>query len=290
MLNYRVLMTEAYTDIKNTMLYYGTSDGSTLGAHFTFNFFLITDLNEKSTARDVVDSINKWYAYLPVQYTPNWVVSIKVSQLHRPSANFVVKLGNHDQHRVASRLGVENVDGFNMLVALLPGVQVTYNGEEIGMEDGEVTFDQGADPSACKDPDHFDEISRDFERTPFHWDKTKNAGFSDGDSTWLPVSSKYLETNLADESIEGVQSHYHVYQDLAALRKEPTFEKGKLKIVAASDNVIAFTRSLEGYDTYVYIFNMGDSSETVSLKELFGLKNIKYQVSVVSSNGSSKKG
>lgn len=71
----RVLMTEAYTDIDNTMLYYGTSDGSKLGAHFAFNFFLITDLDEKSTAQDVAAVIENWNSHLPEQYTPNWVVS-----------------------------------------------------------------------------------------------------------------------------------------------------------------------------------------------------------------------
>lgn len=72
---YRILMTEAYTDIENTMLFYGTSDGSRLGAQFTFNFEIISYLDGTSSARDFVDIINKWLAYMPVIYTPNWVVS-----------------------------------------------------------------------------------------------------------------------------------------------------------------------------------------------------------------------
>lgn len=156
-----------------------------------------------------------------------------------------------------------------MLAALLPGVQVTYNGEEIGMEDGEVTYEQGADPSACKDPDHFDEISRDFERTPYHWDRTKNAGFSDADATWLPVSEKYLETNLADESVEGVESHYHVYQELAALRQKEPFANGKLKVAAITDNVFALVRYLEEEDAHVFVFNRGDEEEQVDLSGAF---------------------
>lgn len=68
-------MTEAYTDIENTMLFYG--NGSVLGAQFTFNFEMISYLDSTSNARDVVDIINKWLAYMPVQYTANWVVSIK---------------------------------------------------------------------------------------------------------------------------------------------------------------------------------------------------------------------
>lgn len=67
-------MTEAYADIQQTVLYYG--DGERKGAHFTFNFFLLTDLNINSTAYDFAFTINKWISYLPVEYVSNWVVSI----------------------------------------------------------------------------------------------------------------------------------------------------------------------------------------------------------------------
>lgn len=75
----RVIMTEVYADIGNTMKYYGTEDGSKLRAHFTFNFQLITKLNSNSTARDVVDVIQEWLSYMPLAYTANWVVSINIS-------------------------------------------------------------------------------------------------------------------------------------------------------------------------------------------------------------------
>jgi alpha-glucosidase len=44
-------------------------------------------------------------------------------------------LGNHDKPRVGSRYGTERIDGMLMLLLLLPGVAVTYNGDEIGMLD-----------------------------------------------------------------------------------------------------------------------------------------------------------
>ena len=45
-----------------------------------------------------------------------------------------VKLGNHDNHRVASRVGAENVNLANALNLLLGGTAVVYYGEEIGMQ------------------------------------------------------------------------------------------------------------------------------------------------------------
>lgn len=68
-----ILMTEAYSDnAKDLMLYYG--DGNRNGAHFTFNFWLITQLNKFSTARDFKFIIEKWFSYMPVEYVANWVV------------------------------------------------------------------------------------------------------------------------------------------------------------------------------------------------------------------------
>lgn len=71
----RVIMTEVYADIEDTLKYYGTEDGSELRAHFTFNFQLITKLDSDSTAKDVVNAVNEWLDYMPLIYTPNWVVS-----------------------------------------------------------------------------------------------------------------------------------------------------------------------------------------------------------------------
>lgn len=70
----KIIMTEVYADILNTMKYYGADDGSELRAHFTFNFQLITKLNLNSTSRDVVDAVNEWLVYMPLHYTANWVV------------------------------------------------------------------------------------------------------------------------------------------------------------------------------------------------------------------------
>lgn len=66
-----------------------------------------------------------------------------------------------------------------MFIQLLPGIAVTYNGEEFGQEDGEVTYEQGKDPSA-RNISIFESNSRDFERTPIQWDDTVNAGFNEG--------------------------------------------------------------------------------------------------------------
>ncbi|KAF2889474.1 hypothetical protein ILUMI_16699, partial [Ignelater luminosus] len=262
----RVLMAEAYTDIDNTMRYYG--DETRDGAHFPFNFLFITELNKTSTAEDIVAVVNKWLSKMPEGRTANWV------------------LGNHDNHRVATRFGPERVDGMNMLNALLPGIMVTYNGEEIGQENGEVTYDEGEDPSACKAPvEDFDKISRDFERTPFHWDDSVNAGFNEGAKPWLPVSEKYKTTNLAAQSVSGLESHYQIYKELLQIRQKPAFVNGPLTIAALSENVIGFTREVANGDSYLVLINIGSSQEPINLTTFPSVKtNVKVVIGSVNSN------
>jgi alpha-glucosidase len=89
----------------------------------------------------------------------------------------LLQLGNHDQHRVASRFTPELVDGLNFIAQLLPGVAVTYNGEEIGMENTYISFEECVDPQGVNaGPDGYLEKTRDLERTPFQWDDTTSAG------------------------------------------------------------------------------------------------------------------
>lgn len=65
-------MTEAYSPIDKVMNYYGNVTHDR--AHFTFNFFFITDLFSTSSARDIKFTIDRYLTYLPKKYTPNWVV------------------------------------------------------------------------------------------------------------------------------------------------------------------------------------------------------------------------
>lgn len=75
-------------------------------------------------------------------------------------ANWV--LGNHDNHRLASRLGIERADLYNILLQTLPGNAVTYQGEELCMPNVYVTWDQTLDPGACNTNETvFHSVSRD---------------------------------------------------------------------------------------------------------------------------------
>ncbi|XP_075991827.1 maltase A1-like [Anticarsia gemmatalis] len=246
----RVLFSEGYANISMTMLYYGNEDGA-IGAHFPFNFDFITDVSAKSSARDFVYTILKWLTYMPHGATPNW------------------QFGNHDNNRMPTRFRTNMVDGLNSLNQMLPGVTVTYQGEEIGMRDGYVSWEDTVDVEACNrgDEDTYQLYSRDPARTPYHWDNTTNAGFSTGNRTWLPVAEDFMEINLAKQK-EDERSHYKVYLALTKLRKETTLSHGEYAIRALSDSTFYLVRYLRTFDTYILVFNVGEEADNVDLSRV----------------------
>lgn len=88
-----------------------------------------------------------------------------------------MQLGNYYSSRIESRFARRG-DQLIMLQMILPGIAITYYGEEIGMVDKE-------NLSCSKRKNHEERMcnvdaynSRLYEpnRTPFQWDSTQNAG------------------------------------------------------------------------------------------------------------------
>ncbi|OWR49124.1 maltase A1-like [Danaus plexippus] len=241
----RVMMTEAYSSPQITMKYFG--NGEKEGAQMPFNFVLISDVNGKSTAAEMKYALDKFLTFKPMDKLANWVA------------------GNHDNNRVASRFSPELVDGINMIVLLLPGIAVTYMGEEIGMVDGFVSWEDTVDPSGCNtdDPINYVSTSRDPERTPFQWSSEKNAGFSSADKTWLPVAEGYENLNVeVQRNVE--RSHLNVYKKIVKLRAEPAFRYGRYESVAFNSDILAFRRWHDG-DVYVVVINLREQAYTIDL-------------------------
>ncbi|KAL1449504.1 hypothetical protein WDU94_002006 [Cyamophila willieti] len=67
-----------------------------------------------------------------------------------------------------------------MISLLLPGTTITYNGDELGMEDSFTRWDQTVDPQALGvGPKRYLQFTRDGCRSPFQWDSTINSGETD---------------------------------------------------------------------------------------------------------------
>ena len=210
-----------------------------------FNFMFVYGLNASSTAGDFKKIIDNWLYNVPEGHVSNWVTD------------------NHDNHRSGSRFGIEKADMLAMLALTLPGITVTYYGDEIGMVDKNLTWEETVDVAGCNlGPEKYHLASRDPERTPFQWDDTTSAGFSTSETTWLPVHENYKTLNLAAQKLAPA-SHYKVFKAMARIKKKlPIFKKGSVE-VSVIKNVLGIVRRLEGSSPVSLLINMGKEDEVV---------------------------
>lgn len=182
---------------------------------------------------------------------------------------------------MATRLGVERTDLLNILLQTLPGVAITYQGEELGLLNTHLTWEETVDPSACntQDPVNYEKASRDGCRTPFPWDDSIHAGFSKANKTWLPVNSDYHTMNVQAQK-DASNSHLKIFIRLTKLRRYNVLRQGayELKLIN-NENVIINLRSYEN-DVAISILNFGDSPETVNVIEAFSNRNLPAELNV----------
>lgn len=155
----RVMIGEAHLPIARIMAYYG---GKRPGFHLPFNFIL---LHTPWDARSIEAAIDQYTILLPEDSWPNWV------------------LGNHDEPRVASRVGEQQARVAAMLLMTLEGTPFIYYGDELGLRDARIPVHLVRDRSAS-DLHHI--RGRDPQRTPMPWDDGRHGGFSDAEP-WLPL-------------------------------------------------------------------------------------------------------
>lgn len=122
----------------------------------------------------------------------------------------VYTLGNHDNSRLGSRIGLSASRAAAMVLLGLPGMPFIYYGEEIGMLDVVIPKDLQKDPFTGKGE------NRDKVRSPMQWSDAKHAGFSSA-KPWLPVSPNYKNINVKDESADS-RSLLSLYRSLIDLR------------------------------------------------------------------------
>ncbi|XP_043483468.1 maltase 2-like [Leptopilina heterotoma] len=233
----KVMMTEAYTSLENTTKFYN------YGSHIPFNFKFITDVSVTSKPEDFKNLINTWLSHTPANGVGNWV------------------MGNHDRPRTESRYPGRS-DQMTMLAMILPGVAVTYYGEELGMIDKtDISWEDTQDPQGCNaGKEKYQSRSRDPNRTPFQWDNSKNSGFSNG-IPWLPVHSNYHYLNLQNQK-QVENSHYKVYQALTNLRKtSPALRNGTLNIITIDSQILLIIRQ-DSEETISLIINFSDMEST----------------------------
>jgi alpha-glucosidase len=151
-------------------------------------------------------------------------------------------LNNHDSMRVASRLkSLEKATALALLIHALPGSVYIYQGEELGLFDGELTSEERRDPICIKSGGK--DLGRDGGRVPIPWSSEEtNFGFSTGEP-WLPLREGYLG-NCVDRQVSDPQSTLNLYRESLKIRQShPDFTSSdEIEFVSAPNGIVAFNR------------------------------------------------
>jgi alpha-glucosidase len=232
----RVLIGEIYLPVERLVSYYGNSSN---GLQLPFNFQLIsTPWNAPKIAQLVQD----YEKALPPGGWPNWV------------------LGNHDQPRIAARVGEAQARVASMLLLTLRGTPTMYYGDELGIGRVKVQSELVQDPWEKTEPGLG--LGRDPWRTPFQWNSSTNAGFTKG-QPWLPLDPDYRRRN-AKELKKDPTSILCLYKQLIELRRRcRAVNNGTYRSIGVEDNIFAYERR-SGDNRIIIALNMGMEGQSVS--------------------------
>jgi len=161
---------------------------------------------------------------------------------------------NHDEPRVASRLGEARARLAAMLLLTVRGTPTLYYGDELGMVDAEVPPERAVDPWGRRP--ELRHLSRDGCRAPMPWSEGPSAGFSSAppDELWLPLAG----TPSAEAQDGDPGSMLALHRRLIALRREHVaLRRGALRILRSAPEVLAFER-VHGGERVVVALGFGE--------------------------------
>ena len=173
---------------------------------------------------------------------------------------------NHDVKRHATRwsLTPQAQRGMITLLMTLRGSVCIYQGEELGLPEADVAFEDLQDPYGIEFWPEFK--GRDGCRTPMVWvSDNQNGGFSDH-RPWLPVPSAHLgqAVSAQEHAPEALLHHYR--RAIAFRRTHPVLAKGALENMKVEGDMLSFERS-SGNERLFVALNMSDGPGVVDLPD-----------------------
>lgn len=253
-------LTDQYDD-KMTVAEIGDEDAFRIAAEYswgdarlntTYNTQLMGGMSKELTAELIREPVEHYKSFEERGW-PSWAFS------------------NHDVVRVVSRWGHskgfdENPDFAKVLMGSLLSLQGTvfiYQGEELGLPEANIAFEQLHDPwGIAMWPDW---KGRDGCRTPMVWDDYRpHVGFSRADHTWLPIDPRHPAYAVSHQD-DDPHSTLNFTREFIKWRKTmPALMKGDIKFIDVADKmVLAFSREFENRKI-LCAFNLG--SDNAELK------------------------
>jgi len=219
--------------------------------HTAYNTHLIAGTSAGNIAPETIRTPFEEFEKYPSDSWPSWAFT------------------NHDVVRVATRWGkgIENKVDFaalmNKLLLSLRGTPFLYQGDELGLPEASIPYEQIQDPwGKFMWPEW---QGRDGCRTPMPWNKeAAAAGFSanttDRQSPWLPIPTEHkkIAVNLQEKDERSVLRQT---RDFIHWRKtQPLLQLGDIKFhETENDNIIAFDRYIDD-ERMTCVFNITEEA------------------------------
>jgi alpha-glucosidase len=206
--------------------------------HMGYSFELLTDDRSAAHVRTTVETLE---AKMP-QGWPCWALS------------------NHDVRRAVTRWGGDAPHPMlaRQLVALacsLRGSVCLYQGEELGLVEADVAYEQLRDPYGIAFWPNFK--GRDGCRTPLPWNDALNAGFSTG-TPWLPVAKAHRAFAVSAQEADPHSSLNAARGFLRWRKRHPALLHGAIRFLDAPEPILAFVRECDD-QRLLLAFNLSDA-------------------------------
>jgi len=173
---------------------------------------------------------------------------------------------NHDVVRHPSRwnMGEEARRLYAGLLMCLRGSVCIYQGEELGLTEAYVAFEDLQDPYGIRFWPKFK--GRDGCRTPMPWvSDNQNGGFSDA-KPWLPMAVEHLQRAVNTQQNDDA-STLAFYRNMIRFRQSfPALVKGSFEFVTHAEGIVSFIREHEGQSVFC-AFNLTNMAQPVTLPE-----------------------
>jgi alpha-glucosidase len=211
--------------------YFGQGDE----LHQTYNFALLMTGVDAPKIRELIKGME---GALPPGAWPNWVA------------------GNHDEVRIATRLGgLDQARAMAVLLLTLRGTPTIYYGDELGMPELPVPPQKQQDPFGRRVPG----LGRDGCRTPMQWTPAPWAGFSTA-KPWLQCHPQYSTVNVATQ-LDDPASTLSLYRRLLKLRRqEPSLSVGAIELISSDPSVLSYRRTSPEGPTISVAANLSSDS------------------------------
>lgn len=199
--------------------------------HMPFNFSLLKTPWDAGAIREQVETIE---SVVPEGSWPNYV------------------LGNHDEPRIAGKVGRTRARLAMMMLLTLRGTATVYYGDEIGMLEQEIPAEEQHDPVARRLPGE----GRDGCRTPMQWDSGPTAGFSEApiEALWLPLNADHATNNVESQEHDPASMLTLTRRLLDLRRSVPALHVGSYRSLdGLPDGVYGYERSTAEGTARIYL-------------------------------------